>query len=840
MAINISQLNKVMALRHVELVTGSKDTPIYIRFLHDAKEPSKYPAELKGRIEELWPAVEQLQAEGYGVFLVVNEGDADPPFESEGHVKKPMVKNRNIARIRAMFTDRDGPPKPGVKTHLTPSFITKRDENHVHAYWLVDDCPLSDFRSWQRRLANHYGTDSAVCNPARVMRLAGTLNCKPAKAGEPPRAPMLYNLAEPRAGSKRYKLPKITVGLDELPGPREASRNLGSDDPRKLHPETVEKMFAHFDPTLKGERGTWYGAIRLLSEHAIALTHEMPDDWWFNLAVSWSDGSLRRKHIDKDFPLPDTFKVRIHGGEDHDTEEEIGKIFDDPDETAYEGQKFATGSLIHHANAGGYTGSIDNRPMSERLSAQDNATAEDRELISGSDVEIARCVLADLRQAHGEIVHVEGAFYRYDDKRWVEIADDDLRLVTHHYDSRTYGANGAKVRLTQSRIGSILHETGVMCAKSDFFKEAAVGINAANGFVRFDTDGKPTLVPHSSEHRARHVMNAEWHADVDWTWEAPLLNALLDGCFNNDADKAGRIALISELCGCAALGNATKLAQPKAIVLHGPGANNGKSQILDLIRGNLPQDAISAVPPSKFDLDPMIMRLRGKYLNAVDELGTSHAITSEVFKGIITGEPRTARDLYKSAEDLRPVALHIFATNLLPPFQGGFDNGVRRRLTVLPMTRIIPEAERVPGIGARIVAQEGEALLAFAVEGASRLLRQGRFTEPPSSREALRQWVYGADPVQAWLAERTEFVAGHRTPQRVARDDFEMWACREGFDRANFPRANNFAQRVLASDGRLDHAQNGEMGRFFIGLRIRPDLSAGHVAGLRSPIADPV
>jgi putative DNA primase/helicase len=119
------------------------------------------------------------------------------------------------------------------------------------------------------------------------------------------------------------------------------------------------------------------------------------------------------------------------------------------------------------------------------------------------------------------------------------------------------------------------------------------------------------------------------------------------------------------------------------------------------------------------------MRLRGKTLNAVDELGSSQAITSEVFKGIITGNPRTARDLYKSAEEIYPVALHVFATNRLPPFRGGFDNGVRRRLMVLPMTRVIPEDERVPGIGARTVALESQALLAFVVDGASRLIRQG-------------------------------------------------------------------------------------------------------------------
>jgi hypothetical protein len=81
--------------------------------------------------------------------------------------------------------------------------------------------------------------------------------------------------------------------------------------------------------------------------------------------------------------------------------------------------------------------------------------------------------------------------------------------------------------------------------------------------------------------------------------------------------------------------------------------------------------------------------------------------------------------------------------------------------------------------------------------------------------------------VLAWLAECTEFVPGHRTAQKAARADFEAWGRREGFDPSNFPRPNVFAQRVLGSDAQLDHAQNHELGRYFIGLRIRPRLASG-------------
>ena len=205
MTIDISQLNHDMALRHAELVTGSKDAPVYVQFLHDAKDPTKPPAERKGTIAELWPEIVEFQKQEYGIFLVVNEGDADAPFSrADGRIKTPMVGDRNITRIRAVFTDRDG-PSSSAKVHLKPSFINKRDEDHKHAYWLLTgECPVSEFRTVQRQLALHYGTDNAICNPARVMRLGGSLNCKPG------RAPMLYKLIQTCEQRRAYTLVKFS------------------------------------------------------------------------------------------------------------------------------------------------------------------------------------------------------------------------------------------------------------------------------------------------------------------------------------------------------------------------------------------------------------------------------------------------------------------------------------------------------------------------------------------------------------------------------------------------------------------------------------------------------
>ena len=149
------------AKRQIEMITGSPDTAVSFRLIHDS-DKTKDAIKLFGTLDELRPQIKAAQAEGVGVFIVVNEGgDCDT----------------EITTIRAVFVDCDDHPLPS-SWHVQPDFIVQRDETHWHAYWRVFDLPVERFRETQKRLAAYYKTDPSVCNPSRVMRLAGTLHQK--------------------------------------------------------------------------------------------------------------------------------------------------------------------------------------------------------------------------------------------------------------------------------------------------------------------------------------------------------------------------------------------------------------------------------------------------------------------------------------------------------------------------------------------------------------------------------------------------------------------------------------------------------------------------------------
>lgn len=419
---------------------------------------------------------------------------------------------------------------------------------------------------------------------------------------------------------------------------------------------------------------------------------------------------------------------------------------------------------------------------------------------AGSEVEVAEVVHLILRRHLGDIVYAEGELWFYADTQWTVLSKTDLWRGIQHFDRAVIEGSRANVlKLGRTKIESILHELQVMCAVPDFFENPAMGINCASGFITFDANGKPSQLRHAPEHRARHTLPGRW---VDGAFDRvppdSNLSRLLNGCFAGDDDAPQKIDLLAEVAGVAALGYATASREPKAVVLYGMTAENGKSQILDLMRGLLPSSAVSAITAAKMSDEKYIVGLAGKLLNATDELSGA-AIASDTFKTIITGEQVNGRDVYKSSIEFRPRAQHLFATNILPPYKGGMDRGVQRRLLVVPFNRTVPKSERIEHIGQRIGAEEPNLLLAWAIAGASRVICNRAFSEPLSCKQALREWVCKADAVQAWIEVAIEAAPGHCTAVSVAYEAFCNWAVSEGYTRDRLPHVSAFSERVQST-----------------------------------------
>ena len=254
-----------IAARHVELLTGSAETECRFRLIHD-RDRHASALKLCGKLADLWPQIKALNAQGYGVFIVVNAGgDADA----------------EITQIRACFVDADNLSLPD-EWHVQPDFLVIRDDTHWHAYWLCNDLPKEDFTGLQKQLAAHYGTDPSVCNLSRVMRLAGTMHCK----GEPIRV-NLRELAEPWEISCSAN--DLRAGLPEIPAHTFTPASTDAPDIEPDTPANIGRAVTHAQthPVLREGVGdhsddaaikllTELGDLGLSQERAAAVAHE---DW---------------------------------------------------------------------------------------------------------------------------------------------------------------------------------------------------------------------------------------------------------------------------------------------------------------------------------------------------------------------------------------------------------------------------------------------------------------------------------------------------------------------------------------------------------------------------------
>lgn len=114
-----------------------------------------------GSLNQHAASLAEMQEKGAGVFVTVNETDG------KGR------KAENITRVRAFFLDLDGSPLEPVTEWEPPHIVCETSPGRWHAYYLVKDCPLADFRAVQKDLIKTFGGDDCIHDLPRVMRLPG-------------------------------------------------------------------------------------------------------------------------------------------------------------------------------------------------------------------------------------------------------------------------------------------------------------------------------------------------------------------------------------------------------------------------------------------------------------------------------------------------------------------------------------------------------------------------------------------------------------------------------------------------------------------------------------------
>ena len=268
---------------------------------------------------------------------------------------------------------------------------------------------------------------------------------------------------------------------------------------------------------------------------------------------------------------------------------------------------------------------------------------------------------------------------------------------------------------------------------------------------------------------------------------APLVTDTIDAISSGDKEVT---SLIYEAFGnCFYLLNQFR----GSVFLYGPGGNNGKSTLLNMLVQLLGRENCSYLTLQDTAEKFRLIEIYGKAANLCDDNGDTYLSDSSVFKRISTGGTVTAEKKGQDPISFTPFAKCFFALNSLPTVSDK-SRAFFSRVLLIPLNADFTKA------GAKDTTlkdrkwnqTEMEYLAKLSVDGLKRLMERGDFTRPECVTAALRQYEIDNNPVLGFLDERdieTEII--DKTTESVYRD-FTEWCRNNG--------VKDFAKRRFSAE----------------------------------------
>ncbi|AVO36607.1 DNA primase family protein [Pukyongiella litopenaei] len=323
------------------------------------------------------------------------------------------------------------------------------------------------------------------------------------------------------------------------------------------------------------------------------------------------------------------------------------------------------------------------------------------------------------------------------------------------------------LRKTAARHRSFANTTGNSARIKSGYEEAEVDLAVAfddldveplevaveSGVLRFSVEdmtddgaGKVadmTLVPHHRDQRITKMMPVAYDPGAPH----PRFDAFLERI---QPDRETR-EFIKRWLGLSMTGQ----KKQNIAFFYGGGAN-GKSVLVDLmarIMGNYAATArieslTGTARRGGGDATPDLIPLMGARMVRAAEPDEGQRLQEGLVKDLTGGEPIMVRALHSDFVEVRPHFKLTISGNHRPEIRGT-DDGIWRRVMLVPFDVQIPESERDPNLIDKLW-EERSGILNWLIEGAIDYLEGG--LQPPSAvTEATRDYREESDPIGQFL-----------------------------------------------------------------------------------------
>ncbi len=250
----------------------------------------------------------------------------------------------------------------------------------------------------------------------------------------------------------------------------------------------------------------------------------------------------------------------------------------------------------------------------------------------------------------------------------------------------------------------------------------------------------------------------------------------------------------------------------KMVFLYGAGAN-GKSVLVDLMARIMGSYAATARIESLTgsnrrgggDATPDLIPLMGARMVRTSEPDEGQRLQEGLIKEMTGGEPMMVRALHSDFVEITPVFKLTMSGNHKPEIRGT-DDGIWRRLLLVPFDVQIPQGERDPKLGEKLW-EERSGILNWLMAGLCDYIDNG-LQIPPIIRDATAEYREESDPIMTYLLECCE-ITGNADNQLKSKE------LAEGFNLFRQSRSmgpwtdNTISRKIKEKSERWSNPTNG-------------------------------
>lgn len=400
----------------------------------------------------------------------------------------------------------------------------------------------------------------------------------------------------------------------------------------------------------------------------------------------------------------------------------------------------------------------------------------------GEEMQAAKAVAQGLMNKAQEVLAVD--------------PDKGKRLVNHAVKSHNLNRLEAMLRLGST-------EEGMSAALSDFDSDPWL-LGVRNGVVDLRTG---ELLEARPEMRISKQCNAAY----DKFAKCPLWLKFLHEVFQGDADT---IETVQRALGYTLTGSNT---EERLFICYGFGSN-GKSIFSNTVRtilGSYGHTAPTSLLTVRRDGDTGVRNdlaaLAGARYVSLNELQSGDRLDEQIVKQIAGREPIAARFLHKEFFEFTPQFTPWLRTNHKPVVTGD-DDGIWRRLVLIPFRRKFDEHECDPDLEHKVAA-DLDGILAWFVDGAVKYQRDG-LKLSPAIRQENRAYRKESDLLGEFIEETCKADPNGRVEQSKLFERWRLWCDACG---VRYGSKASFTRRLAERD-HTEERSNGK--RFYAGLTL--------------------